>query len=76
MKLSKDDLSRLQAAVYKAIFKRPSTCDDVEAALGLTHQSCSPRFGELDRRGLIAKTGERRLTRSGRPAWIWQARKS
>jgi hypothetical protein len=68
------DLSRLQSMVYGAIKNRPSTCDDVEAVLGTTHQSTSPRFGELDRRGLICKAGKKRLTRSGRPAEVWRAR--
>ncbi len=50
----------------------PSTCDEVEARSGLAHQTCSARFNELARVGCIAKTGERRATRSGRNAWVYE----
>jgi predicted transcriptional regulator len=73
-KLDSALLSRLQSMVYAAIKAKPSTCDEVEAALGTTHQSTSPRFGELDRRGLICKAGKKRLTRSRRAAEVWRIR--
>jgi len=47
------------------------TCDATEVALGLTHQTCSPRFTELHGRGLIADSGKVRRTRSGRNAIVW-----
>jgi predicted HTH transcriptional regulator len=31
----------------------PSTCDEMEAGLGLSHQTCSARCSELKRKGLI-----------------------
>jgi predicted ArsR family transcriptional regulator len=48
-----------------------ATCDATEAALGLTHQTCSPRFTELAHRGLIADSGKVQRTRSGRNAIVW-----
>lgn len=47
-----------------------STCDDVETALGMSHQTCSARFSELKRAGLIEPTGKRK-TRTGCPATAW-----
>lgn len=47
------------------------TCDEAIHGLGLTHQTASPRFTELETKGWIARTGERRLTRSGNPAAIY-----
>lgn len=41
--------------------------EDVETALGLSHQTASARLTELKARGL-AMPGERRITRSGRYA--------
>ena len=46
-------------------------CDEVMRDLGLTHQTASPRFTELESKGWIRRTGERRLTRSGNPAAIY-----
>lgn len=46
-------------------------CDEVMRDLGLTHQTASPRFTELEAKGWIRRTGERRLTRSGNPAAIY-----
>jgi hypothetical protein len=51
-----------------------ATCDEVEAALGLSHQSCSARFNELKSTKfgrLLVATGEKRNTRSGSPAMVY-----
>lgn len=47
------------------------TCDEAEVLLGMRHQSCSARFSELKRDGLIAPDGTR-ATRSGRFAAIYK----
>ena len=47
------------------------TCDEAMHELYLTHQTVSPRFTELESKGLLRRTGERRLTRSGNPAAIY-----
>lgn len=49
------------------------TDDEGEAELGIIAQTYTPRRGELRRMGLIRDTGERRPTRSGRPAAVWVA---
>jgi hypothetical protein len=49
------------------------TCDETEAALDLTHQTCSARIYELRHRARIIDGGERRVTRSGRKAVVWVA---
>lgn len=51
-----------------------ATCDQAEEALGLRHQTCSPRILELSRTGEVVATGRRRLTRGHRKAVVWVAR--
>ena len=48
-----------------------ATCDEAIAILGLTHQTASPRFTELEAKGLIIRTDKRRRTRSGNQAAIY-----
>ena len=48
-----------------------ATCDQVEVSTGLSHQTASARVSELRRDGIIAPTGERRPTRSGRSASVF-----
>lgn len=50
-----------------------ATCDEAEVALGMTHQSCSPRFNELAKTDLEVSE-LRRPTRSGRKARVYIAR--
>lgn len=52
--------------------ERGSTCDEIEAALGLSHQTASARVHELARSGRLEPRG-RRETRSGRRATVWAA---
>lgn len=52
-----------------------ATCDEVETALGLSHQTCSARCAELLRDGAVIRKAagvgyERRKTRSGRGAAV------
>lgn len=51
------------------------TCDEVEALLGMSHQTASARVHELGKMGQIVDSGKRRPTRSGRFATVWEARK-
>lgn len=50
-----------------------ATCDETEAALGLSHQNCSARFTKLSdkKNPRITLSGETRRTRSGRPAGVY-----
>lgn len=54
-----------------------ATCDEVETALKLPHQTASARIRELAKAGDIRDSGNRRLTRSNRKAtvWAWTGRK-
>jgi len=48
-----------------------ATCDEVEGALDMRHQTASPRVNELAGRGAIVDSGRRRKTRSGRNAVVY-----
>lgn len=48
-----------------------ATCDEVEVALGLRHQTASARLRELVLKGAIKDSGARRLTRSKRKAAVY-----
>jgi ribA/ribD-fused uncharacterized protein len=50
---------------------RGATCDEVEAALSLTHQTTSARVHELMKLGAVVDSGVRRRTRSNRDAVVW-----
>lgn len=50
-----------------------ATCDEVELALGLSHQTASSRLWELEKMGRAEKTEARRTTRSGRKARVYRA---
>jgi hypothetical protein len=70
--LDDSTLARLEAQVLAEIHARPRTCDDVEQATGLSHQTASARIRGLVLRHLIVDSGERRATRSGRKAIVWR----
>lgn len=55
------------------INSRPAgvTCDEIEVALGLAHQTASARVRELVLAGVIQDTGHTRATRSGSAARIY-----
>ena len=64
----------LRARVLAFIIERGqhgATDDEGEAALGIKPQTYTPRRGELAKLGLVADSGERRPTASGRPAAVW-----
>jgi hypothetical protein len=65
--------ARLRRQVYDANAAAGAegrTCDELEAQLGLRHQTCSGRCTELRIAGKIVGAGVRK-TRSGRHAVIW-----
>lgn len=49
------------------------TCDEIEQAMGLSHQTASARIRELNMKSRIFDSGLRRRTRSGREAIVWFA---
>lgn len=60
--------------VYNRLRKYPrgATCDRLEQALGMSHQTTSARLNDLARRGKIVDSGRREKTRTGRPAICWK----
>jgi len=48
------------------------TVDQLEQLLNRSHQSVSARVNELRDKGWVVDSGERRKTRSGRKAIVWQ----
>ena len=70
-----EDKNRLRNLIYSYIETcceaRGATCEEVERALGLRHQTASARITELRKSGrLINIPGERRYTRSGATARV------
>ena len=53
------------------LFGTDATCDEVEIALEMNHQTCSARFSELKREGIIVPT-VKRATRTGCKAQAWR----
>lgn len=49
------------------------TCDEFIAITGIPHQSASPAFTALERRGLLLRTDQRRATRTGKLAAVYIA---
>lgn len=69
-----ESVDKLRSIVLVAIRERGAvgaTCDEVEAALGMRHQTASARVNELMMEEKIADSGVRRRTRSGRKAIVW-----
>lgn len=48
-----------------------ATCDEVEASLGISHQTASARITEAKMVGDLIDTGRRRPTRTGRSAAVY-----
>ncbi len=60
--------------VYDLVKARETgyTCDEIEAEQGWPHTTVSARLRELELRGLLIKTPEKRRTRSGRKARVYR----
>lgn len=55
------------------LFVDDATCDELEVALNLSHQTCSARMADLKRAGHIFPTVKRK-TRTGSLAQAWAKR--
>lgn len=65
--------STMRAILYAKICAQARTCDELEQELPhWTHQSVSARINELHKSGYIKDSGERRPTRTGRQAIVWE----
>jgi len=51
-----------------------ATCDELEQAFGISHQTASARCRELNMTGKIYDSEQRRPTRTGRKAIVWNAK--
>lgn len=62
--------------IVEFLGSKPSTTDEVEVALNMSHQSASPRIWDLQGNGghpiSIRDSGIKRKTRSGRMAVVWE----
>lgn len=68
--------SSKRRAIYGLIKTREvegATCDEIEVALELRHQSASSLIRSMTKDDLLYATTERRMTRSGRKAIVWKA---
>ncbi len=54
----------------------PMTCDEIEQATGLCHQTASARWTDLKKLGAIIRTGERRKTRRGCNADVFRIKET
>jgi DNA-binding MarR family transcriptional regulator len=62
-----------RATVLRAIIQHgPATQEQIADRLAWPIQSVNPRVNELARMNLIRDTGERRPTRSGKRAAVWE----
>jgi hypothetical protein len=74
--LSKTSQAALRIAAFvKSQGDKGATCDEVEAALDLTHQSASARFNELKACGVLVSAHRARKTRSGGSAEVHKVHK-
>lgn len=61
----------LRGKILRVLAEKPSTCDEVEVALNMRHQTASARIRELFIMGRIVNTNTTRRTRSKRKAIVW-----
>ncbi len=67
---SKSVLRRRVVAYVRERGELGATSDEIEVALGISHQTVSARITEAKAGGELVKNGMRRLTRSGRSAAV------
>lgn len=68
----KKDLGERQMAVLLEIHKAASTADEICDRMNVGHNHVAPRITELRKLRLIQDSGERRKTRSGCTAKVFQ----
>jgi predicted transcriptional regulator len=65
-------VSDLARRITDLLIYRPMTPDEVAAAMDESLLTIRPRFSELNKAGLIERTGERRANASGMKAHVWR----
>lgn len=70
------DHETVMDAIYTTLDEIPGgqTCDELEIALEMRHQTCSASITKLIYGGHLFDTGKRRPTRSGRQARVYITR--
>lgn len=71
-----DSIENIEPTLNQKVFKlikdgAGRTCDEIEIALNMRHQTISSRITHLTKIGAIVDSGARRPTRSGRNAIVW-----
>lgn len=70
-----DIRKKAKKAVLRHILQQgPHTCEQIETALGMKHQTVSARIRDLVRENYLIDSGEKRKTSSGRNAILWKER--
>lgn len=67
------DVTRIAKRVLDHIKAQPGTCEEIEQATGLSHQTASARIRGLVIAKKVEDSGEKRPTMSGRRAIVWRA---
>lgn len=70
------DLGKLQARVHSLVKqggRRGITSDEIQVLAGMKGSTVRPRLCELESKGLVYKTDQTRLTRTGRNAFVYVA---
>jgi len=62
--------ARDRARIISLLKDRDWTCDELEVATQMSHQTCSARLSELLKDGVAIRTGTRRPTRTGAQAGV------
>jgi hypothetical protein len=57
---------------HLALYADGATCDELEIAMNGRHQSISATLTHAKKKRFIVDSGERRPTRSGRQAIVWE----
>jgi len=73
---SDDYYKKVQEAINRLVIRRGEvgiTCDEAEVLLDLPHQTCSARFSQMKKDGMIYDTGLCRKTRRNRNAAVFVA---
>ena len=71
---SDDFFKKVQEAINRLMTRRGETgltCDEAEVLLDLPHQTCSARFSQMKKDGMIYDTGLCRKTRRNRNATVF-----
>jgi len=72
------DLSDMKRRIYLYIMSwrdHGATCDEIEVALDLRHQTASARINEMAASKRLRNSGRTRLTRGARRAIVWVVNK-